>query len=510
MPAVQRSRLLVLIALACFGQLAACGSEDDPTGPGSDVGSIAVQVTTTGDSGAIDRDGYSVTAGGASGTVPANGTATLSGVSAGQVTVTLGGVEANCTPTSTSVSVTVSTGSAASAAFEVDCATLPGIPRWYSNIGGELRGVSLGPDGRIYAPSSSSVGRLFALDASGAQAWNFTADDAVSGPPAVHSDGTLFFGSIVGTAYALNPDGSEKWSTTLGGAFGVSGTPAIASDGTQYWTDDNFLDAPTLTALNSSGGVVWTYQDGGQGAFTDPVVAGDGTIYIGRNEGASGTFVALNASGGEKWTYTTVGPPTAAAIASGGTVYFGGGASFDGANLTVDGNVYALNPNGSEAWKFPTGGLIEHAPAIGSDGTIYVISGSSNPDADPDVGTLHALNTDGTEQWSATLDGCAGGGPSVGVDGVVHAPVLGCRFGGSGQVEAFDASGNPLWVFQVTGEFKGVRGSIPIASDGTAYAASELTGEVYAIRTESMGLAASAWPKPGHDNQNSGNSSGGS
>jgi outer membrane protein assembly factor BamB len=190
-------------------------------------------------------------------------------------------------------------------------------------------------------------------------------------------------------------------------------------------------------------------------------------------------------------------------------VYFGGQASTDGASLQVDGDVYALNANGSEAWTFPTGGVIDHAPAIGADGTIYVVAGSDDPDNDPDVGTLYAINPDGTEAWSAALDGCPGGGPTVGADGAVYVPISGCRFGGSGVLEAFDSGGTPLWTFEVTGEFKVLLGSVPIAADGTAYVASQLTGEVYAVKTASLGLAASAWPKAGHDNQNSGGAAGG-
>ncbi len=500
--------VLALLALLVTG----CGDEPgtDPVGPSTPTGSVAIQATTTGDPGAIDRSGYTVMVGSANQTVMANGSVTVTGVSVGDVAVSLADVASNCTASSTSETVTVTDGGTATASFSVDCATDPGIARWFADIGGELNGTSVGTDGKIYAPSADAEGVLFALDPDGSEAWSFTADDGIAAPPSVHSDGSLYFGTSTGFVYALDADGTELWSTNLSGVFGVGGAPAIAGDGTQYWSNDNFLDAPTLTAMSPTGTVSWSYSDGGQGSFSGPVVADDGTVYAGLDRGLGGTLVALDPAGVELWSYDTDGRPTAAAIGSDGTVYFGGVTSLVGGNPVIDGKLYAVGSDGSLTWTFPTGGVIERAPAIGADGTIYVISGTMDLNGDPDVGRLHAVNSDGTESWSVALDGCAGAGPTVGADGTIYAPVAGCRFGGSGVVEAFDATGSPLWVFEIFGEFKVVDGSVPIAVDGTMYVASQLTGEVYAVRTESMGLAASAWPKPGHDNQNSRSALGGS
>ena len=82
----------------------------------------------------------------------------------------------------------------------------------------------------------------------------------------------------------------------------------------------------------------WSF-DTGKGMFHGPVIAGDGTIYMG----------------------------------------------------SADTNFYALNPDGTEKWRVETGELIDSTAVIGDDGTVYVPCGD---------GYLRALNPDGTPQWA--------------------------------------------------------------------------------------------------------------
>src|SRR5262249_20064949 len=97
------------------------------------------------------------------------------------------------------------------------------------------------------------------------------------------------------------------------------------------------------------GGRRWSYPTG-KGIFSSPIVAADGTIYVGS---ADRTFYALNPDGSLRWS-----PPAAEIIASAallddrGRVYFGSG----------DGMVYALDAKtGAQSWTFladpPSGGL---------------------------------------------------------------------------------------------------------------------------------------------------------
>ena len=88
--------------------------------------------------------------------------------------------------------------------------------------------------------------------------------------PAIGADGTVYVGSHDSNLYALNPDGTEKWSFTAGKA--VSSSPAIGADGTIYVGshDNNFyaiIEAPQhdLTISSTAGGSVTTP---GEGTFT--------------------------------------------------------------------------------------------------------------------------------------------------------------------------------------------------------------------------------------------------
>ncbi|MGD8496190.1 MAG: PQQ-binding-like beta-propeller repeat protein [Gemmatimonadales bacterium] len=508
------------ITAAMLIMLAGCGSED-PTGPNPNpdpdptpdpdpVGSVRVNATTTGDPLALD-DGYSVSIGSTSQAIGANASVTLADIPVGSAMVTLGGIDSRCAATPASVTVTVAENATVDADFSVECLANAGEARWMSALGGEVKGTAIAADGTIYAVSVGSTARVVALDPDGTEAWRFDADEYINGAPGIGADGTIYFGTGLGTLYAVNPDGTEKWTYPAGGVFGVARSPAIAADGTLYVAVDNFLDPPSLIALNPDGSLAWTYDTGaGVGAFTGPSVAPDGTIYVGRYDDSSGMFIAVNADGTEKWTYATTGYPQEAAVAGDGTVYFGGQAGFDGSNTVIDGNLYALNADGTEAWTFPTGGIIEGSPALASDGTVYIVSGSDDPNVDPNIGDLWAINSDGTEQWTASLQGCVQEGPTVGADATVYVPVTGCVFGGVGILNAFTPGGASMWTYAVPGTTKTLGGGVTIASDGTAYLASEIEGDLVAVKTESLGLAVSDWPMQGHDNGNTKGAAGGS
>ncbi len=476
-------------------------------------GNLRVTTETAGDPGALDANGYLLNIGSSSASLSTNGMKVIDGLPLGEVTVELTSVATNCQITSeATATVTITESETAEASFTLACETLAGMYRWATTVGGELVGTAMAADGTIYAATNADQAMLFALAPDGTVAWSFTADEYIAGPPSVAPDGTIHFGSGAGTLYALNPDGTAKWTYTVGGVFGVSGTPVVGPDGTVYVSDDNFLDPPTIHAVSSAGTQLWTYSDGGSAGYRMALGAG-GTLYAAKDETANGRLVALDASDGSvDWTYELDGSGSAPAIAEDGTIYVGGTGSFDSGSgiFTTDGKLYALNPDGSLAWTYQTGGAVFTSPALAADGTIYVTSGGSQDDTDP-VGTVYALNSDGSEAWRDPLSGCPAeyGGVTVGADGTLYVPVGGCVFGGVGILHAYDAAGSELWQFEVNGEFKVIKGSSPIAADGTAYVASQLTGEIYAVKTGSMGLAASAWPKPGRDNQNSGAAAGG-
>jgi outer membrane protein assembly factor BamB len=180
--------------------------------------------------------------------------------------------------------------------------------------------------------------------------------------PAIGSDGTIYFGSLNDTLYALNPNGTLKWSYSSNGD--IYSSPAIGSDGTIYFGSyDNYL-----YALNPDGSLKWRY-DAGTDVYTSPAIGQDGTIYFGQMYGEyhHGEFNALNPDGTLKWSYPTdCDIYSSPAIGQDGTIYFGT------CSMDTDNYLYAINPDGSIKWRFLIGYLTRSSPAIGSDGTIYL------------------------------------------------------------------------------------------------------------------------------------------
>jgi outer membrane protein assembly factor BamB len=104
--------------------------------------------------------------------------------------------------------------------------------KWKFSTGAEVdSSPALGSDGTVYVVSDDY--NLYAINPDGTKKWSLvTGEDPVSSSPAIGSDGTLYIDDGNNRLYAINPDGTMKWSLRLGGVVGSS--PAIGSDGTLY------------------------------------------------------------------------------------------------------------------------------------------------------------------------------------------------------------------------------------------------------------------------------------
>jgi hypothetical protein len=148
-------------------------------------------------------------------------------------------------------------------------------------------------------------------------------------------------------------------------------------------------------------------------ASTSPVIATDGTIYIGFNNvsvvssfepfmiPSQGTLVAFNSNGNVKWQFTlntndtfgssnqditTVNGSSTPAIGSDGTIYFGASTTFPESSSSST-SVYAVRPDGTLRWSqsfTPSNSVnndtstISSSLAIGNDGNIYFGCFSTN------------------------------------------------------------------------------------------------------------------------------------
>ena len=126
------------------------------------------------------------------------------------------------------------------------------------------------------------------------------------------------------------------------------------------------------------------------------------TVIFGCNDGA--IYAVDQTTGTLRWKYMTGGIVQSSPVVAGdGTVYVG----------SEDHNIYALTANGQLLWKYATGGVLDYPVALlidnsvcagSADGTVY--------DLDPRTGAL---------RWKyATVAGAYLSAPAVAIDGTIY------------------------------------------------------------------------------------------
>ncbi|MCS7213950.1 MAG: PQQ-binding-like beta-propeller repeat protein [Candidatus Calescibacterium sp.] len=187
---------------------------------------------------------------------------------------------------------------------------------WQLQLTSELSDASptIAPDGSIYVATRSD-GKIHKISSSGVLQWSYTAGDVKSGV-ALSCDGTIYVGNKAGNLFAINPNGTLKWTLSLGGE--IKSVPAV---------DGNILYV-------TSGNKLFKIQD-------------------------SGTF------GVSLWSYTATGTVnwSSPALSEHNLVYFAGGSY-----------LYAVSSSSSGIWSFNTGAEIRSSPNIAPDGTVYITS----------------------------------------------------------------------------------------------------------------------------------------
>jgi len=153
--------------------------------------------------------------------------------------------------------------------------------KWYIYL--ELIGfiTKIADDGTIYVVSGDN--NLYAVNPDGTEKWSFETGDWVWSSPAIGEDGTIYFGYYDFYLYALNSDGTEKWRFKTGRAVGSS--PAIGEDGTIYVSsyDNNLYAIHSEHTDGEAGTEKWRFKTG-DFAFPSPAIGSDGTIYFGSND----------------------------------------------------------------------------------------------------------------------------------------------------------------------------------------------------------------------------------
>lgn len=222
--------------------------------------------------------------------------------------------------------------------------------------------------------------------------WRVNVGGAVSAQVTASPDGqTLYVGTHEGSLVALGRlDGVVRWRTTLGER--VYSTPLVADDGTVYVGSD----AKKLAAIGKDGGITWRLEVDGE-VDSGAVFAKDGTIVF-----AAGANVYCARRGGDlAWRFSTKGKVfTAPAITDDGLVIVG----------AQDHRVRALTPGGALAWEVDLGADVDGAAAISDDGFVHVGT---------DKGEVVRLDAKGKVVWRTPVGGFVRGVLSIGRDGDV-------------------------------------------------------------------------------------------
>lgn len=260
-----------------------------------------------------------------------------------------------------------------------------GSVKWRVDLGNRIQYSSpaIAADGTIYIGMEND-NMLLAIDPeTGGINWSFAVGGDIRMTPAIGADGTVFVASSDGSLYAINPDGSQKWSAGYGSY--TASAPAInEAANTVYITGKTDDNTGHLLAFNMANGALLWDNDSRPGAKMEQggaSIAEDGTLYAG---GEDNMLVAYNTDGTVKWTYATTGRVLAApAIDNHGQLYFG----------DTSGSFYVLNADGEVAWK--TTQLnedIRSSAVIDANGVIYILTRNGTDR----TGKVYALSTNAT------------------------------------------------------------------------------------------------------------------
>ncbi len=263
----------------------------------------------------------------------------------------------------------------------------------------------------VYVGSKSSM--LTAMDTqTGDKIWEFQTGGAITCSPTVDSEGTIYIGSLEGTLdgalYAVNPDGTQKWSYTVPSGGSVHSTPALSQDeSTVYFGYSQVCGGPTnpgpcppspdfaLLAVNTANGTLnWDFPVDGD-IWGSPMVSPyDGSIvFVDFNDSGPSYVYSLSPAGLENWRYQmdnfSIGIPS---IGPDGTVYVGDFIGGSDANSSL----YAINSDGTLKWEFNT-----LTPNINYQSSVALINGGETVVFGTYTGEIYALDADDMSiQWS--------------------------------------------------------------------------------------------------------------
>jgi hypothetical protein len=224
---------------------------------------------------------------------------------------------------------------------------------------------AIGPNGTIYYAHSQTTqgfGVFTALNPDGTLKWNYVIGQSVTDAPAIDPSGFIYIPSSDGFLHKFEDKGDHairKWRVSVGGGLSH---PVLDPDGAVLYIGTTAgLKAVDLKAVDvdpNSVPVLWTFTTAGSAGT--PVLAGDGTLYVGSKSVKTKMFYSINANGTLKWPYGPVQVEddvnALPILGADGVVY-----------AAIGRSVKALSPQGTVLWSYPTGNQIISYPVIGGN-----------------------------------------------------------------------------------------------------------------------------------------------
>lgn len=144
---------------------------------------------------------------------------------------------------------------------------------------------AIGSDGSIYFGCEN--GYLYALDYDGSLRWAYAAAEPIRSSPAIDNSGTVYFAAQDGYLYAVDSLGFQVAETFVGDVFYCS--PAIDQTGNVliagYAGSATLGAASRFLAIAPSGDIAWEYLIGDYNDAS-PTIAPDGSLYFAAHDGA--------------------------------------------------------------------------------------------------------------------------------------------------------------------------------------------------------------------------------
>lgn len=135
--------------------------------------------------------------------------------------------------------------------------------------------------GIIYVPTLDAP--FYAINPDGSEKWQTSFNvSTLRSTPALGPDGTIYVGSSSSLIAINSSDGSFGWSFPTPSGRSVYTSPAVDSAGVIYFGDD---DNWNLYAVDPDGTLKWTFSQGGVNLFPDiagsPAIGWDSTVIFG-------------------------------------------------------------------------------------------------------------------------------------------------------------------------------------------------------------------------------------